>query len=212
MSPSVRHFSSIQDKSLLGEFYVAIESYTGSEVMKAALRFLVLNFPRPGELRHAEWSEFDFDTKMWSISAEKMKMKRPHVVPLGTHSMALLEALRPLTGHGRYVFPSPRSRAGSVPLSDMALNVAMRAMGYEQAEVSGHGFRHTASTMLNESRLWSPDAIERQLAHVDGNKVRETYNAAEYLDERKLMKQWWEDFVIEQVAAAKKKVEKKRNI
>ncbi|MCD7876219.1 MAG: integrase arm-type DNA-binding domain-containing protein [Cloacibacillus porcorum] len=210
MSPTVRHFSSIQDKSLLGEFYVAIESCTGSEIIKAALRFLVLNFPRPGELRHAEWSEFNFDTNIWSISAEKMKMKRPHMVPLGSHSLALLKALHPLTGHGRYVFPSPRSGTGSVPMSDMALNVAMRAMGYEQEDVSAHGFRHTASTMLNDSLLWSPDAIERQLAHVDGNKVRETYNAAEYWEERKRMKQWWEDFVIGEAEAARKRAEKKR--
>lgn len=209
-TPARKHFASIKDKEVLGEFYYGIESYKGSPIMKAALRFLVLNFQRPKEIRLAEWSEFDFSTNLWRIAAEKMKMKRDHVVPLGSYSLALLKALRPQTGSGRYVFPSPRSYTGSRPMCNTALNVAMRIMGYEQTDVSAHGFRHTASTMLNESGLWSPDAIERQLAHVDGNKVRETYNAAEYLEERKRMKQWWEDFVIGEAEAARKRAEKKK--
>ena len=122
-----------------------------------------------------------------------MKMRRPHTVPLARQSVELLRDLYKYTGHGRYIFPSPRTLSGSRPLSDAALNVAMRLLGFENSEVTVHGFRHTASTMLNESRLWSADAIGRELAHVDNNNIRATYNAAEYLDERRKMMQWWAD-------------------
>lgn len=189
------HFASIQDPLTLGRFYIAIDSYTGSATIRAALRFLVLTFPRPGELRHLEWGEIDWKERLIRLPAEKMKMKRPHLVPISEQVLAILEKQKEFTGNGVYVFPSPRNYTGTKPMSDAALVVAMRAMGYEQKEVSAHGFRHTASTMLNESGLWSADAIERQLAHVEANKIRGTYNMAQYLDERRRMMQWWADKV-----------------
>lgn len=194
-SRSKEHFASIQDKTALGNFYRSIDSYGGSPIIRTALKFLVLTFPRPTELIHLEWNEIDAEAALWRVPPEKMKMKRPHVVPLSKQSLALMEYIRPFTGNGRYVFPSPRSATGSKPMSENALVVAMRTMGYEKAEVCAHGFRHTASTMLNESQLWSPDAIERQLAHVESNKIRGTYNAAIYLDERRKMMQWWADYI-----------------
>lgn len=199
------HFASIQDPLKLGRFYLSIDSCTGSATIRAALRFLVLTFPRPGELRFLEWSEVDFDNKLIRLPAEKMKMKRPHLIPLSSQVIAILRAQQEFTGKGIYVFPSPRNYTGTKVMSDAALVVAMRGMGYEQSEVSAHGFRHTASTMLNESGLWSADAIERQLAHVERNKIRGTYNMAEYLDERRLMMQWWADKVDGLVVAALKK-------
>lgn len=189
------HFASIQDPLMLGRFYNAIDSYTGSATIRAALRFLVLTFPRPGELRHLEWGEIDWKERLIRLPAEKMKMKRLHLVPISEQVLAILEKQKEFTGNGVYVFPSPRNYTGTKPMSDAALVVAMRAMGYEQNEVSAHGFRHTASTMLNESGLWSADAIERQLAHVEANKIRGTYNMAQYLDERRRMMQWWADKV-----------------
>ena len=189
------HFASIQDPLTLGRFYIAIDSYTGSATIRAALRFLVLTFPRPGELRHLEWAEIDWKERLIRLPAEKMKMKRPHLVPISEQVLAILEKQKEFTGNGVYVFPSPRNYTGTKPMSDAALVVAMRAMGYEQNEVSAHGFRHTASTMLNGSGLWSADAIERQLAHVEANKIRGTYNMAQYLDERRRMMQWWADKV-----------------
>ncbi len=129
------------------------------------------------------------------LPAEKMKMRRPHIVPLASQVVSLLEKQRELTGGGRYVFPSPRCYTGSRPMSDAALVAAMRAMGYEQSEVCAHGFRHTASTALNESGLWSADAIERQLAHAETNRIRGTYNMAQYLDERRRMMQWYADYL-----------------
>ena len=197
-----KHFASIQDAATLGRFFMSIDVYTGSATIKAALRFLVLTFPRPRELRYLEWCEVDFDERLIRMPAEKMKMKRPHVVPLADQVFDLLRTQREFTGHGRYVFPSPRCYTATRVMSDAALIAAMRGMGYEQDEVCAHGFRHTASTMLNESRLWTPDAIERQLAHAERNKVRGTYNQAEYLDERRRMMPWWADRVYALAAAA----------
>lgn len=204
------HFSSIQSPEKLGQFYEAITAYTGSEIIKNALRVLVLTFPRPTEIRHMEWSEIDFDARLWRIKAEKMKMKRPHVVPLSTQVLEIIHFMQELTGKGIYVFPSPRSWTGTRPMSDMALVVAMRAMGYGQDEVCAHGFRHTASTMLNESQLFHSDAIERQLAHVEANKVRGTYNFAEYLDERRNIMQWWADMITAKAAECRMKAQKNR--
>lgn len=194
-SRSKEHFASIQDKTVLGNFHRSIDSYNGSPTVRTALKFLVLTFPRPTELIHLEWNEIDIEDALWRVPPEKMKMKRPHVVPLAKQTIALLEYIKPFSGTGRYVFPSPRSATGNKPMSENALVVAMRTMGYEKTEVCAHGFRHTASTMLNESQLWSPDAIERQLAHVESNKIRGTYNAAIYLDERRRMMQWWADYI-----------------
>lgn len=188
-----RHLASITDKNKFGTLLRAIYDYDGSMVVKYAMIFLSLTFVRPGELRHAEWSEIDIDASEWRIPAEKMKMRRLHVVPLSTQAIEVIQIMQRFTGHGRYVFPSARTPSGSRPMSDMAMLAALRGMGYSKEEMTAHGFRHTASTLLNESGLWSPDAIERQLAHIDRNKIRAVYNYAEYLPERRKMMQWWAD-------------------
>lgn len=191
------HFASITDAKQLGGLLRAIDSYTGSVAVRVALRLQAYTFVRPGELRHAEWPELSLesDKKEWRIPAEKMKMKRPHIVPLSTQVISLFEKMRDISGHGRYIFPSARTSSGSRPLSDAALVAALRSMGYSGDDMTAHGFRHTASTLLNESGLWSGDAIERQLAHTDKNKIRAVYNAAEYLPERRKMMQWYADYL-----------------
>ncbi|MDR3076380.1 MAG: integrase arm-type DNA-binding domain-containing protein [Synergistaceae bacterium] len=191
------HFASITDAQKLGGLLRAIGGYTGSVAVRTALQLQAYVFVRPGELRHAEWAELYLggDKKEWRIPAEKMKMKRPHIVPLADQAVLLLDKMRNISGHGRYIFPSARTRSGSRPLSDNAFVAALRSMGYSGEEMTAHGFRHTASTLLNESGLWSGDAIERQLAHVDRNRIRAVYNAAEYLPERRRMMQWYADYL-----------------
>lgn len=188
-------FAHIDNKKKLGQYYASLDCYTGSAIIREALKFTVLTFPRPNEIRKMLWTDLDFDEALWRIPDKKMKMRRPHLVPLSRQALEIIEYIRPLTGHGQYVFPSPRNYTGTKPMSDAALVAGIRSLGYEQSEVTAHGFRHTASTMLNESQLWSPDAIEKQLAHSDEDKSRRTYNAAEYLDERRKMMQWWADSV-----------------
>jgi integrase len=192
-----RHFASITDTKKLGGLLRAIDSYTGSITVRIALQLQAYTFVRPGELRKAEWTELvlESDKNEWRIPAEKMKMKRVHAVPLSSQAVSLFERMRDISGHGRYVFPSARTRSGSRPMSDAALVAAPRAMGYSGEEMTAHGFRHTASTLLNESGMWSADAIERQLAHIDRNSVRAVYNAAEYMPERRKMMQWWADYL-----------------
>jgi len=170
----------------------ALWGYEGSQVVAQALRLAPLTFVRPGELRHAEWSEFDEDTAEWRIPAAKMKMKALHLVPLSRQALAVLKALRPLTGEGRYLFPSERSTER--PMSDNTVNGALRRLGYSKEEMTGHGFRTMASTLLNEQG-WNRDAIERQLAHAEGNSVRDAYNRADYLPERCRMMQAWADYL-----------------
>ena len=170
----------------------AIDGYKGQIVTRCALKFAPLVFVRPGELRKAEWSEVDLDNAEWRIPAEKMKMDRPHIVPLSRQAAELLSEIKPLTGSGRYVFPSVRSRQR--PMSENTLNNALGNMGYSGDEMTAHGFRSMASTRLNEMG-WNRDAIERQLAHVEGNAVRAAYNYAEHLDERRHMLQAWADYL-----------------
>jgi integrase len=185
-----KHLASITDPKQLGELLRAIDAYAGSHTVRTALRLAPLVFVRPTELRASEWSEFNFDTQVWLIPASRMKMRVPHIVPLSTQALALLRDIQPATGDGKYVFPSPRSRTR--PLSNVALLAALRRIGYEQGTLTVHGFRTTASTLLNELG-WRPDAIERQLAHGERDHVRAVYNHAEYLRERKLMMQDWAD-------------------
>jgi integrase len=149
-------------------------------------------FVRPGELRKAEWSEFNFETSEWRIPAEKMKMRTMHIVPLSTQAVTILREIQPLTGHRKYVFPSVRTMER--PMSENTLNSALRRLGYTKDEMTGHGFRSMASTLLNEQG-WNPDAIERQLAHSERNKIRAAYNFAEYLPERRKMMQEWADYL-----------------
>lgn len=206
------HFASIQKKEDLGGFYYSIGSYTGSDTVVNALRFTVLCFPRPKELRYMEWDEIDFNDALWRIPGEKMKMGRPHLVPLATQTLALLEDMKKISNVGKYVFASPATYTGNKPMSDVTLVSAMRNLGYEQSEVCAHGFRHTASTMLNESGLWRADAIERQLAHDDKDSIRGTYNAAEYIVERREMMQWYADFLDTLKESAKARVTHNREI
>ncbi len=189
---NTKHMASIIDPREIGGLLRAIDGYNGSIVTRCALRLAPLVFVRPGELRHGEWTEIDFDTKEWRIPAGKMKSKFQHIVPLSNQSVEVLKEILPLTGKGRYVFPSPRT--GNRPMSDNAVLAALRRMGYEKDEMSGHGFRSMASTLLNEQG-WNRDAIERQLAHTEKNSVRASYNFAEYLPERRKMMQSWADYL-----------------
>ena len=147
---------------------------------------------RPGELRHAEWGEIQLDLAEWRIPAAKMKMKRDHIVPLSIQAIERLEEVGHLTRSGHFVFPSTLTPGR--PMSENTVNSALRRLGYTKEEMTGHGFRSMASTLLNENG-WSADAIERQLAHVEGNSVRAAYNYADYLDERRRMMQWWADYL-----------------
>jgi len=169
-APVVQHRAAIIEPKAFGGLLRAIETYDGAPETRAALELLALTFVRPGELRAAEWAEFDLDASVWSIPAERMKMKRPHRVPLAPQAMAILQGLRTITGHGKFLFPSLRSSERC--MSENTINAALRRLGFDKTEMSGHGFRSAASSMLNESGKWNPDAIERQLAHADNDRVR----------------------------------------
>ena len=187
----VKHMATITDPQSIAALMRNIAAYPRF-IVRCALRFSALTFCRPGEIRHAEWSEIDLGAAEWRIPAEKMKMKRMHIVPLARQTVALLEELREVTGRWRYVFPS--ARMDGRPMSENTVRVALRTMGYGNDEMTAHGFRGMASTRLNEMG-WAPDVIERQLAHLDANKVRAAYNHAEYLAERREMMQAWADWL-----------------
>jgi integrase len=189
-TPKPKHHAAITASKEVGALMRAIEGFTGHPITLMALRLSAHLFVRPGELRRAEWSEFDFETAVWSIPAEKMKMRLPHKVPLSTQVMAFLELLQGTTGNGKYLFPSFRSRFQ--PMSENTVNAALRRLGYGQDEMSAHGFRALAATLLNEMGIWSADAIERQLAH-QAIGVRRAYARGEYWDERVRMMQHWSD-------------------
>lgn len=187
-----KHHASITDPKAIGELLRAMDAYKGSMVTRSALKLAPLVFARPGELRKAEWSEFNFDTAEWRVPAHKMKARVLHIVPLSRQALEILVELKPLTGECRYVFPGARDLKR--PMSEMAVLAALRRMGYAKDEMTGHGFRSMASTLLNEQG-WHRDAIERQLAHAERNNVRAAYNYAEYLPERKRMMQAWADYL-----------------
>lgn len=177
--------------SELPEFLSSIDKYMGSQIVRVALRVLILTGVRPGELRKAEWSEINFDTGIWEISAEKMKMRRPHIVPLSEQVIDLLKQIHPISGSYQYIFPSRTDYRKHI--SDMALNTMIRRMGYG-GRATGHGFRHTMSTILHEQG-YNTAWIETQLAHVDKNSIRGTYNHAQYIDNRREMLQWYADYM-----------------
>ena len=187
-----QHLASITDVPGVSDLLRAIDGYAGTEVARSALRLAPLVFVRPGELRGAEWSEFDLATAEWRIPAERMKARVQHIVPLSRQALAILHELQPLTGSGRYLFPSARTHER--PMSNNTLNAALRRMGYTTDDMTAHGFRSMASTLLNEQG-WSRDAIERQLAHGERDEVRAAYNYAEYLPERRKMMQAWADYL-----------------
>jgi integrase len=190
--PDKKHHASVKDPKAVGELLRAINGYQGSFVTKCALKLAPLVFVRPGELRKAEWTEFDLDAAEWRIPGERMKLRVPHIVPLSEQAVATLREIHPLTGSGKYVFPS--ARAAKEPMSENTINAALRRLDYGSDEMTAHGFRSMASTMLNEQG-WNKDAIERQLAHGEKDKVRAAYNAAEHLPERRRMMQAWADYL-----------------
>jgi len=187
-----KHRATITEPKRVGELLRAIEGFHGTYVVHAAMKMTPYVFVRPGELRKAEWSEIDLEADEWRIPAEKMKMGVTHIVPLASQVVEILRDLREFTGSGRYVFPSIRS--AHRPMSDGAVNVALRRLGYEKDEICAHGFRGMASTILHEQG-WSTDVIERQLAHQEGNEVKRSYNHARHLPERRKMMQDWADYL-----------------
>lgn len=187
-----KSMATITDPKKIGGLLRAIDDYDGQIVTLCALKIAPLLFVRPGELRHAEWSEIEIDNAEWKIPAHKMKMKRPHIVPLSKQAIDILVDIRPITGEGRYIFPSMRSTAR--PMSNNTVNAALRRMGYAKDEIVGHGFRAMASTILHEQG-WPSDVVERQLAHAEGNSVKAAYNHAQHLPERRKMMQAWADYL-----------------
>lgn len=175
----------------LPEYLTKLEAYDGSLHTKLALRLLLLTFVRTGELRGARWDEINWDKAEWRIPAERMKMREPHIVPLSTQAVAVLQELKKLTGEVEYVFPNQQKATGC--MSENTILFALYRMGYH-SRATGHGFRSTASTILNENGFQS-DIIERQLAHCERNQVRAAYNYAQYLSERRKMMQWWADYL-----------------
>jgi integrase len=192
-TPKPNHHAAVTDPARIGELLRAIDGFTGQFVTLKALQLAPLVFVRPGELRHAAWVEFDLDGAIWRIPGERMKMKAAHLVPLSAQAVAILTELQALTGSGRFLFPGLRTV--SRPMSENTVNAALRRLGYAKDEMTGHGFRSMAATRLNEMG-WNADAIERQLAHAESNKVRAAYtHAAQYLDERTRMMQAWADYL-----------------
>jgi integrase len=188
-----KHHAAITDPAKIGQLLRDIDGFTGQPVTCAALKLAPLVFVRPGELRGAEWSEIDLDGAMWRIPGARMKMKVDHLVPLSAQAVAVLRELHPLTGSGRYVFPS--LRGASRHMSENAVNMALRSLGYDGDTMTGHGFRAMASSRLNEMG-WDERAIERQLAHAEPNEIKGAYNyAAKYLEDRKRMMQAWADYL-----------------
>lgn len=196
----VKHHAAITDPRKVGELLRAFDDYQGLPTTRAALKLAPLVFLRPGELRQAEWSEFDLDAAVWTVPAARMKRTKqqkvsgaPHLVPLSRQAVAVLRELEPLTGRGRYVFPSPRG--GSRPMSDNAVLSALRRMGFAKDEMSGHGFRAMARTLMAE-RLGVPESVvEAQLAHAVRDSLGRAYNRTEFVDQRRSMMQQWADYL-----------------
>lgn len=192
-APQVKHRSAMTDPKAFGELLRAIEGFQGQPTTQAALKLMAYLFPRPGELRMAEWSEFDLENAVWVVPAKRMKMRREHRVLLPKQAIAILEAIQPLTAYSAFVFPAVSNPKR--PMSENTLNAALRRMGFGQDEMTSHGFRATASTLLNESGKFSADAIERALAHQEADAVRRAYTRGEHWKERVAMAQWWADHV-----------------
>jgi integrase len=196
VTPTVTHRATIVEPGQIGALLRAIDGFEGQPTTRIALQLAPLLFARPGELRTAEWIEFNIPEAVWRIPARKMKMRREHRVPLARQSLALLRELKDITGNSKFLFPSVRS--WHRPISENTLNAALRRLGYDKTEMTTHGFRAIASTRLNENGKWNRDAIERQLAHQEEDKVRGAYiHAAEYWAERVRMMTAWADYLDE---------------
>lgn len=196
-----RHHAAVTEPKEVADLLRAIDGYQGGFVVKCALRLAPLFFVRPGELRQAEWLEIDFEAEQWNIPAERMKMKQAHIVPLSEQAVNILREIKALTGASRYVFPSGRSFAR--PMSNNAINAALRRMGYDKEEMTGHGFRAMARTILDEVLQVRPDYIEHQLAHAVKDPNGRAYNRTAHLAERRKMMQTWADYLDGLKAGAK---------
>lgn len=184
VTPKPKHRPAITNPIEFGGLLRNIENFNGQPTTKTALQLMALLACRPGELRNAKWDEFDLDERVWSIPPDRMKMRRPHRVPLPEQAISILKGLYPITGQGAGGLVFPGLRSVLRPISENTLNGALRHMGYSQDEATAHGFRSTFSTLANESGHWNPDAIERQLAHVENNDVRRAYARGEHWEER----------------------------
>ena len=187
------NFASMTDPKLVKPLLKAIENYNGSIIVKCALQLAPIVFVRPGELRQAEWAHIDLDAKEWRYLATKTNT--PHIVPLSHQAITIFETIKPLTGEGRFVFPSARTPNGSRAMSDVALLAALRRMGFEKSEMSVHGFRAMARTILDEVLGFRPDYIEHQLAHAVKDPNGRAYNRTAHLGERRKMMQAWADYL-----------------
>jgi integrase len=192
-APTVTHYGAITEAKKVGQLLRAIDDYEGSGITKLALQIAPHVFVRPGELRHAEWSEVDLDGGLWIIPAGKMKMRKARHIPLSRQAVDLFREVNAVTGPAGFVFPSIRTRAR--PMSENTVNAGLRRLGYSTDEMTAHGFRAMASTLLNESGKWNPDAIERALAHGDTDKVRAAYHRGAHWNERVEMAQWWSNYL-----------------
>jgi integrase len=192
-APQPKHYGAIIEAKRAGELLRSIDGYDGQVLTKLAMQLSANVFVRPGELRHAEWSEIDLEAGLWTIPANKMKMRKPHQVPLSRQSSDLFRQIHEITGPAGYVFPSIRTRTS--PMSENTINAGLRRLGFSGDEMTAHGFRAMASTLLNESGRWHPDAIERALAHGDDDKVRAAYHRGAHWKERVEMAQWWSDYL-----------------
>lgn len=200
-SPKAKNYAAILEPAEFGALLRAIEDFDGSLITKFALQLSPHVYVRPGELRHAEWEEFDFDETIWRIPAGKMKSRRKHDVPLSKQAVVILREIYNLTGPKGYVFPALHTSLR--PMSENTVNAALRRMGFSKDEMTAHGFRATASSLLNESGKWHPDAIERSLAHGESNAVRGVYHRGTHWKERVEMAQWWSDHLDQLRSGAK---------
>jgi integrase len=200
-SKTRKHMAAVTDPKELAPILRAIDGYQGGLVAKCALQLLPMLFVRPGELRHMEWAEIDLETAEWNIPGAKMKMKQPHLVPLSSQAVAILTEIKPLTGNGKYVFPSTRSFSRC--MSDNTINASFRRMGFDGETITGHGFRATARTILDEVLGFRVDFIEHQLAHAVRDPNGRAYNRTAHLTERKKMMQTWADYLDKLKSGAK---------
>jgi integrase len=200
-TPKGTHFAAITEPAALGKLLLAIDGYNGTPEVKTALLLSPLLFQRPGEIRHMEWAELDWKQERWEIPADKMKMRQPHIVPLSKQVQAMLRGMQPLTGHGKYVFPS--AKKGGRPMSENAVRAALRTLGYTNEQQTPHGFRATARTILDEVLGFRVDWIEHQLAHTVKDTNGRAYNRTAHLDARKDMMQKWADYLDELRAVAR---------
>lgn len=193
ITPKVKHHAALLEPAKVGELLRAIDGYGGKIETRIALQIAPHVYLRPGELRKAEWGEIDFDAAVWRVPAGRTKMRKPHAVPLSTQVVTLLRELRAMGNLGSYLFPA--NSTFLKPICENTLNVALRRLGFTRDEMTSHGFRSIASTLLNESGLWHPDAIERSLAHRERDSVRAAYHRGAHWEERVRMAQWWSDYL-----------------